>query len=53
MATSIVLTEALAKKIYGDEDPMGKVIKIDNKDNFTVTGVLKDLPNNTGLISSI
>jgi len=44
---SIILTEALAKKIYGDEDPMGKVIKIDNKDNFTVTGVLKDLPNNT------
>ena len=44
---SIVLTENLAKKIYGDEDPMGKIIKIDNKDNFTVTGVLKDLPNNT------
>jgi len=44
---SIVLTQTLAKKIYGDEDPMGKIIKIDNKDNFTVTGILKDLPNNT------
>jgi len=44
---SIVLTEKLAKKLYGNEDPMGKVIKIDNKDNFTVTGILKDLPNNT------
>src|SRR5215203_2162942 len=44
---SIVLTQTLAKKIYGDEDPLGKIIKIDNKDNFTVTGILKDLPNNT------
>ncbi|MBN8877941.1 MAG: ABC transporter permease [Sphingobacteriales bacterium] len=44
---SIVLTEKLAKKLYGNEDPMGKVIKIDNKENFTVTGILKDLPNNT------
>lgn len=44
---SIVLTEKLAKKLYGNEDPMGKMIKIDNKENFTVTGILKDLPNNT------
>jgi len=46
-SSSIVLTETLAKKIFGREDAMGKVIKIDNKDNFTVTGILKDLPNNT------
>jgi ABC-type antimicrobial peptide transport system permease subunit len=44
---NIVLTEKLARKIFGNEDPMGKVIKIDNKDNFTVTGIVKDLPNNT------
>ena len=44
---SVVLTEKLAKKIYGNEDPMGKVIKIDNKENFTVTGIVKDLPTNT------
>ena len=44
---SIALTEKLAKKIFGDEDPMGKVLKLDNSDNFTVTAILKDLPNNT------
>jgi ABC-type antimicrobial peptide transport system permease subunit len=44
---SIVLTEKLATKLFGREESMGKVIKIDNMDNFTVTGVLKDLPNNT------
>lgn len=44
---SIVLTKSLAKNLFGDEDPMGKIIKIDNQENFTVTGVLKDLPKNT------
>ena len=44
---SIVLTETLAQKLFGNEDPMGKIIKLDNKDNFTVTGILRDLPNNT------
>ena len=45
--SSILLTETLAKKIFSDEDAMGKVIKIDNEDNFTVTGILKDLPSNS------
>jgi putative ABC transport system permease protein len=44
---SIVLTEKLVKKLFGNEEPMGKVIKLDNADNFTVTGILKDFPNNT------
>jgi putative ABC transport system permease protein len=44
---SIVITEKLAKSIFGEEDPMGKIVKVDNSDNFTVTGVLKNLPGNT------
>jgi putative ABC transport system permease protein len=44
---SIVLTEKLARKLFGTTDVVGKTIKIDSTDNFTVTGVLKDLPFNT------
>ncbi len=43
----IVITQSFAKKIFGNEDAMGKIIRIDSTDNFTVTGVMKDLPNNT------
>jgi len=43
----IVLTNKLAKKLFGDEDAMGKTIRIDSNANFVVSGVLKDLPNNT------
>ncbi|HEX8376593.1 MAG TPA: ABC transporter permease [Pedobacter sp.] len=48
-SNSIVLTEKTAKSLFGDEEPMGKIIKVDNKENFTVTGVLKDLPNNSSI----
>ena len=44
---SVVLTEKTAKSLFGNKEAMGKIIKFDNKDNFTVTGILKDLPNNT------
>jgi ABC-type antimicrobial peptide transport system permease subunit len=44
---SIVVTQAFAKKMFGDDDAIGKTIRLDSTDIFTVTGVLKDLPNNT------
>jgi putative ABC transport system permease protein len=46
---NIVLTEPLAIKLFGREDPMGRTVRIDSTDNFKVTGVLKDLPGNTEL----
>ncbi len=44
---NIVITQKLAKKLFGSDDAMGKTITVDNNDHFTVSGVLKDLPNNT------
>jgi ABC-type antimicrobial peptide transport system permease subunit len=43
---SIVITEEMAKKMFGNEDAMNRTIRID-MDNFTVTGVLKDLSPNS------
>jgi putative ABC transport system permease protein len=45
--SSIVITQRTAGKLFGDEDPMGKVVKFDNNENFKISGILKDLPNNT------
>ncbi|MGZ4037752.1 MAG: ABC transporter permease, partial [Bacteroidia bacterium] len=41
---SIVLTKELAKKYFGDEDPMGKIIKYDGKFELMVTGVFGEIP---------
>lgn len=43
---SIVLTPEMALKYFGTDDPIGKVIILDNKYNFKVTGLLKKLPVN-------
>jgi ABC-type antimicrobial peptide transport system permease subunit len=45
--TSIVLTKKLAVNLFGKEESVGKTIKINGQGTYTVTGVLKDLPNNT------
>jgi putative ABC transport system permease protein len=45
--SGIALTAQLAKKLFGNEDALGKIVRIDSNENFTVTAVLKDLPSNT------
>ncbi len=39
---SLVLTERFAKSLFGDEDPIGKIVKIDNADNLVVSAVISD-----------
>lgn len=43
----LVLTESYAKALFGDEEPIGKSVKIDSVNQVTVQAVLKDLPSNS------
>ncbi len=44
---SIVLTEASAKSIFGDVDPINKIIRLDNDAEVKVSGILKNIPANS------
>ncbi len=44
---TIVLSEELAEKYFGDEDPLGQSITIEKQFDFRVTGVLEKMPDNT------
>jgi len=46
---SVVLTETTAKKYFGDNDPLGKVIQFENRIDLIVTGVIEDVPSNSHL----
>jgi putative ABC transport system permease protein len=49
-ANTIVLTESTARKYFGDEDPVGKLVRLNNTENqqtYEVTGVVKDIPVNS------
>jgi putative ABC transport system permease protein len=43
---SLVLTETMAKKFFDDINIIGKTLKVDNNQDFVITGVIKDLPEN-------
>ncbi|RRA99980.1 ABC transporter permease [Larkinella rosea] len=47
--SSILLSESTAKALFGETNPLGKMVKIDNKLDVKVTGVYEDLPYNTEL----
>ena len=49
--TTVIINETTAKKFFGDEDPMGKVIRADDNWDLTVTGVYKDLPPQTHIMA--
>ncbi len=44
---SVMLTEKIAKKYFGNEDPMNKIIKVNNQFDVKVTGIYKGFPENS------
>jgi len=44
---SIVISEAMAVKYFGNEDPVGKSLQVNNTDVFQVTGIIKKMPSNS------
>jgi putative ABC transport system permease protein len=41
---TLVLNETTARKYFGNNDPLGKILKVDDKDDYMITGVYKDIP---------
>jgi putative ABC transport system permease protein len=48
---SIILSESASQAIFGNADPMDKIVRIDNKQAVKVTGVYADLPRNSSFSS--
>lgn len=47
---SIVLSESFSKKLFGDEDPIGQIIDIEDEYGLTVTAIIKDPPTRSSLV---
>ena len=50
--SSIIISASLAKTLFGDAAPLGKIIKLDNKDNYKIAGVFRDFPNNRSVVNT-
>ncbi|HUI30618.1 MAG TPA: ABC transporter permease [Candidatus Acidoferrales bacterium] len=46
---TVVITESMAHKYFGNDNPIGKILNTGNQDKFVVTGVIKDIPQNSHL----
>jgi putative ABC transport system permease protein len=46
---TLILTESLAQKYFGNEDPLGQTLTVENQVELKVTGVIRDLPQTTHL----
>ncbi len=44
---SIILTEAVAQRCFGERDPVGQTLNLDNRTAYTVTGVMPEIPENS------
>lgn len=46
---TIVFSKSSAKKYFGEADPLGKVVRVNDTREYTVTGIMNDLPDNSTL----
>src|SRR6185436_1241842 len=47
---SLAISEKMAKKFFGDQkDILGKTLKVDNKEEYVISAVFKDLPQNSSV----
>ncbi len=46
---AVLITERVAKKYFGDTDVVGKILRLNTKNNLEITGVLKNIPSNSHL----
>jgi len=46
---TVVITETAARKYFGEEDPVGHIITINNQSQHSVTGVIQDPPSNSSM----
>ena len=44
---TMVISEKAARKYFGDENPVGKVLKLNNEYDYMITGVMEDMPQNS------
>lgn len=44
---TVVISEKIAQKYFGKEDPIGKVLKFDNESERTIMGVIENMPKNS------
>jgi len=47
--SSILISQSTAKALFGNADPINRMVTLDNKDAFSISGVYEDLPRNTTL----
>ncbi|MBB2144340.1 FtsX-like permease family protein [Pedobacter sp. LMG 31464] len=47
---SIILTKSFAQKLFGNEDPINKTVKLENQEVLNVEAVIEDIPNNSSII---
>lgn len=47
--SSVVITRSAASRYFGTENAIGKVIKVNDKTNYTVSGILEDFPANSSI----